>query len=91
MSATMIDIPRFNKVTDQDVYLDIFDDKLTAYITLLDKVKDALYGKGFGNYANIPGTCQQVLEKITSDLINLTSHEYSQHSATLKDYTLGDK
>jgi hypothetical protein len=88
----MIDIPPFKTPTDEDLYLDMFDDKLTAYVTLLDKVKDALYGKGFGNYANIPGTCQQVLEKITSDLVNLTSHEYAHvKSNTLKDYTLGDK
>lgn len=91
MSATMIDIPRFNKVTDQDVYLDMFDDKLTAYTTLMDKVKDALYGPGYGNYSNLPGTCLDVVERITTGLINLTSHEYSQHSATLKSYTLGDK
>ena len=88
----MIDIPPFKTPTDEDLYLDMFDDKLTAYVTLLDKVKDALYGKGYGNYANIPGTCQQVLEKITSDLINVTSHEYAQIKYnTLKDYTLGDK
>jgi len=88
----MIDIPPFKTPTDEDLYLDMFDDKLTAYVTLLDKVKDAMYGTGYGNYANLPGTCQQVLEKITSDLINLTSHEYAHvKNNTLKDYTLGDK
>lgn len=88
----MIDIPPFKTPIDQDLYLDMFDDKLTAYITLMDKVKEAMYGKGHGNYANLPGTCQQVIEKITTDLINLTSHEYAQvQKASLKDYTLGDK
>jgi hypothetical protein len=87
----MIDIPRFNKQTDEDLYLDMFDDKLAAYTMLMDKVKDAIYGPGFGNYANLPGSCFQVLEKITSDLVNLTSHEYAQQSATLKNYSLGEK
>ena len=88
----MIDIPPFKKPTDEDLYLDMFDDKLAAYTTLMDKVKDALYGPGFGNYSNLPGSCFQVLEKITSDLINLTSHEYAHvQKASLKDYTLGDK
>lgn len=87
----MIDIPPFKKPTDEDLYVDMFDDKLTAYITLMDKVKEAMYGKGYGNYANLPGSCQQVVEKITTNLINLTSHEYAQQQASLKDYTLGEK
>jgi hypothetical protein len=88
----MIDIPPFETPTDEDLYVNMFDDKLTAYTTLMDKVKDALYGPGFGNYANMPGSCLDVVERITSDLINLTSHEYTlTKKATLKDYTLGDK
>lgn len=88
----MIDIPFFKKPTDEDLYLDMFDDKLTAYTTLMDKVKNALYGPGSGNYSNLPGSCLQVVEKITSDLINLTSHEYAHvQKASLKNYTLGDK
>ena len=88
----MIDIPPFKTPTDEDLYLDMFDDKLTAYVALMDKVKDALYGPGFGNYSNLPGSCFQVLEKITSDLINLTSHEYAHvQKNTLKNYSLGEK
>lgn len=88
----MIDIPSFKTPTDEDLYLDMFDDKLTAYVTLMDKVKDALYGPGFGNYSNLPGSCFQVLEKITSDLVNLTSHEYVLvQKNSLKNYSLGEK
>jgi len=88
----MIDIPPFKTPTDEDLYLDMFDDKLTAYVTLMDKVKDALYGPGFGNYSNLPGSCFQVLEKITSDLVNLTSHEYVLvQKNSLKNYSLGEK
>jgi len=88
----MIDIPPFKTPTDQDLYLDMFDDKLTAYITLLDKVKETMYGTGHGNYANLPGSCLEVVERITTNLINLTSHEYAhiKHN-TLTNYTLGDK
>jgi len=88
----MIDIPPFKTPTDEDLYLDMFDDKLTAYVALMDKVKDALYGPGFGNYSNLPGSCFQVLEKITSDLVNVTSHEYVLvQKNTLKNYSLGEK
>jgi hypothetical protein len=88
----MIDIPPFKKPTDEDLYLDMFDDKLTAYLALMDKVKDAIYGPGFGNYSNLPGSCFQVLEKITSDLVNVTSHEYVLvQKNTLKNYSLGEK
>jgi len=88
----MIDIPEFKTPTDEDLYLDMFDDKLTAYVALMDKVKDALYGHGFGNYSNLPGSCFQVLEKITSDLVNVTSHEYVLvQKNTLKNYSLGEK
>lgn len=88
----MIDIPAFQSTTDEDLYISMFEDKLTAYTTMLDKVKDAMYGPGYGNYANLPGTCQQVLESITTNLVNLTSHEYVHvKKNTLKDYTLGDK
>ena len=88
----MIDIPEFKTPTDEDLYLDMFDDKLTAYVALMDKVKDALYGPGFGNYSNLPGSCFQVLEKITSDLVNVTSHEYVLvQKNTLKNYSLGEK
>ena len=88
----MIDIPPFNKTSEQDIYLSIFEEKLTTYCTLMDKVKDALYGPGFGNYTNLPGSSFQVLEKITSDLINVTSNEYALTTRnTLNNYTLGDK
>jgi len=88
----MIDIPPFKTPTDEDLYISMFEDKLTAYTTMLDKVKDAMYGPGYGNYANLPGSCQQVLESITTNLVNLTSHEYAHvKKNTLKDYTLGDK
>ena len=86
-------MPDFQSPQEEDYYHNIFDDKLTTYITLLDKVKEAMYGTGYGNYANLPGSCQQVLEKITSDLIN-SSTLYYRHvpfNDTLKDYTLGDK
>jgi hypothetical protein len=88
----MIDIPPFKTPTDEDLYLDMFDDKLTAYLALMDKVKDAIYGPGFGNYSNLPGSCFQVLEKITSDLVNVTSHEYVLvQKNSLKNYSLGEK
>jgi hypothetical protein len=88
----MIDIPEFKTPTDEDLYLDMFDDKLNAYVTLMGKVKDSLYGPGFGNYSNLPGSCFQVLEKITSDLVNLTSHEYVLiQKNSLKNYSLGEK
>jgi len=98
----MIDIPQFKTPVDEDLYVSMFEDKLAAYTTLMDKVKDAMYGPGFGNYSNLPGTCLQVLEKITSDLINLTSHDYGiiknkepewahPESSLAKNYSLGDK
>jgi len=98
----MIDIPQFKTPTDEDLYISMFEDKLAAYTTLMDKVKDAMYGPGFGNYSNLPGTCQQVLEKITTDLINLTSYRYDRikknqpewahpESSLAKNYSLGEK
>ena len=98
----MIDIPQFKTPTDEDMYVSMFEDKLAAYTTLMDKVKDAMYGPGFGNYSNLPGTCLQVLEKITTDLVDATSHDYGiikknqpewahPESSLAKNYSLGDK
>lgn len=71
-------LPEFKNPGDEELFYTIFDDKLATYSYVLNKVKDELYGKGGGNFGNLPGSCFEVVNDITKTLIEDTKEVYSQ-------------
>ena len=39
-------------------------------------VKDLMYGTGSGNFANLPGTCQEVIRDITNTILYDVEYEF---------------
>ena len=62
-------IPDFQTEEHQQEFEQLFEQKAQVYINMMNKVKDMMYGPGGGNYANLPGTCQEVIKDITQSLI----------------------
>lgn len=98
----MTNIPTFQNFEDETRYHELFDEKLAEYKYVLDKVKDELYGKGFGNYSNLPGTCFQIVYNITNNLIYETTSRFEEEFPEYKvtsnpssenqlNFTLGEK
>ena len=69
-------IPDFQTEEHQQEFEALFEQKATTYINLMNKVKDMMYGTGAGNYANLPGTCQEVLRDITQSLMYDTEYAF---------------
>ena len=69
-------IPDFQTEEHQQEFELLFEQKATLYINLMNKVKDLMYGPGGGNYANLPGTCQEVLRDIAQSLIYDTEYAF---------------
>ena len=44
----------------------------------MNLVKDEMYGKGVGNYSNLPGTCQEVLLEITRSIMYDTNTDFKE-------------
>ena len=69
-------IPDFQTEEHQAEFELLFEQKAQVYINMMNKVKDMMYGTGGGNYANLPGTCQEVLRDITQSLIYDTEYAF---------------
>jgi len=93
----MNNFPNFQTNEEEILFYEIFEENLTTYKYILDKVKDELYGKGTGNYANLPGSCFQIVYSITNDLIGESIRKYKEikHPPDAPEsslqFTLGDK
>lgn len=81
----MTDIPDFKNSSDETLYYQMFDNNLTQYKYVMDKVKEELYGTGFGNYANLPGSCFAVVKEITNNLIYSTTERFKEVKTEYKD------
>lgn len=91
-----MDLPNFKNGDDEQVYYNLFDENVFQYKFLLDKVREELYGKGNGNYSNLPGSCFEVINDITKSLIQQTTNEFTKKTRALQSedhntFTLGDK
>jgi hypothetical protein len=80
-----MDLPDFKNGDDEILYYEIFEENLTAYKFMLDKVKEELYGKGTGNYSNLPGSCFEVVNDITRSLMYQTSTQFKYSKPEYKD------
>ena len=71
-----MNIPSFKSQEHQEEYELLFAEKAVTYIKLMNVVKELMYGTGHGNYANLPGSCQEVLRDITSSLLYDTEYTF---------------
>lgn len=78
-------IPNFQSQDHSDEFHLLFEEKAIVYIDLMNKVRDLMYGPGGGNYANLPGTCQEVLRDITQHLIYETEYAFKDNHPEYKN------
>lgn len=71
-----MNIPKFKSQEHQEEYELLFTEKAVTYIKLMNVVKELMYGTGHGNYANLPGSCQEVVRDITSSLLYDTEYTF---------------
>ena len=71
-----MNIPEFKSQEHQEEYELLFTEKAVEYVKLMDVVKELMYGKGTGNYANLPGTCLEVVRDITQSLLYDTEYTF---------------
>ena len=64
-----MNIPAFKSTEHQEEFELLFAEKAVEYVKLMDVVKELMYGAGHGDYRNLPGTCQEVLNDITRSLL----------------------
>ena len=70
-------VPEFKSQEEELKYWERYDGHLIQFLTALNKVKDEMYGKGTGNFSNIPASCVQVMVGITERLIYDTNDDYT--------------
>lgn len=100
----MTSFPNFKSHDHYEDFVGIFKERAENYVALMNIVKDEMYGQGYGNYANLPGTCQEVLHKVTQQILSDAHHdfkliypEYSNNrwahpeSAVASNFSLGEK
>ena len=71
-----MNIPTFKTTEHQDEYELLFAEKAVQYVKMMNVVKELMYGTGHGNYANLPGSCQEVIRDITSSLLYDTEYTF---------------
>lgn len=64
-----MNIPNFNSTEHQEEFELLFAEKAVQYVKMLDVVRELMYGKGNGNYLNLPGTCLEVVNDIARSLL----------------------
>ena len=81
-----MNIPTFKTPEHQEEYELLFAEKAVQYVKMLDVVKELMYGKGTGSYANLPGTCLEVVREITSSLLYDTEYTFKDKYPEYKSY-----
>ena len=71
-----MNIPSFKSQEHQEEYELLFTEKAVQYVKMMNVVKELMYGTGHGNYANLPGSCQEVVRDITSSLLYDTEYTF---------------
>ena len=69
-------IPNFQSKEHREEFELLFAEKAATYIKMMDIVKELMYGTGHGNYANLPGTCLEVVQSIASTLMYDTEYTF---------------
>ena len=81
-----MNIPSFKTTEHQEEFELLFTEKAVEYMKLMNVVKELMYGTGHGNYANLPGSCQEVLRDITSSLLYDTEYTFKDKHPEYKSY-----
>ena len=81
-----MNIPSFKTTEHQEEFELLFAEKAVEYMKLMNVVKELMYGTGHGNYANLPGSCQEVLRDITSSLLYDTEYTFKDKHPEYKSY-----
>ena len=71
--------PEFENDKREVAYWKLFDEQVCQYMIALYKVKEEMYGKGTGNFSNLPGTCTEHVVKITNNLIHTTNTTFENN------------
>jgi len=71
-------IPTFKSQEHEDEYTLLFAQKANTYISLMNHVRDMMYGTGNCDYRNLPGTCLEVVRDITQSLLYDVEFEFEQ-------------
>jgi len=71
-----MNIPTFKTTEHQEEYELLFAEKAVQYVKMMNVVKELMYGTGNGNYANLPGTCLEVVRDITQSLLYDTEYTF---------------
>lgn len=79
-----MNIPTFKSTEHQEEFELIFAEKAVEYVKLLDTVKELMYGKGTGNYANLPGSCLEVVNDITRSLLYDAEYQFKDNHPEYK-------
>ena len=69
-------IPTFQSKEHSNEFALSFQEKALTYTTFMGIVKDLMYGTGSGNFANLPGTCQEVIRDITNSILYDVEYEF---------------
>ena len=81
-----MNIPTFKTPEHQEEFELLFAEKAVEYVKLMNVVKELMYGTGHGNYANLPGACQEVLREITSSIFYDTEYTFKDKYPEYKSY-----
>ena len=81
-----MNIPNFKSQEHQDEFELLFTEKAVQYVKMMNVVKDMMYGAGHGDYRNLPGTCQEVLNDITSKIYYDTEYTFKDKYPEYKSY-----
>jgi len=77
-------IPNFKSQEHEDEFTLIFAQKANTYISLMNHVRDMMYGSGNGDYRNLPGSCLEVVRDITQSLLYDVEYTFKEEHPEYK-------
>lgn len=89
----MINVPNIENLAHDNEFIELFDEKLSYYKFLMDKVKNSFFGDEY-KYANLSGSEIDQIRLITDAVLAYTNDHFElthqQYALTgLKNFSLG--
>jgi len=79
-----MNIPTFNTPEHQEEFELVFAEKAVEYVKLMNVVRELMYGTGNGNYANLPGSCLEIVNDITRSLLYDCETQFKEYHPEYK-------